>query len=201
VNRRRPAEGFTLPELLVAITILGIIMGAIGAMITTAFRTSSIVSAQLNASRGPKVVSRYWVPDVESATGIDADAPCGGGPADQAVVTFSWPEDVAPVDQPDQVATDGPLHVVTWWVHQNGARSQLLRSVCAGGSTATPSTLPVVADLSGVPAVEPSDPSTSRRHTIMVTVPERGAKDDQFEFSVGATQQTTGTSPGSVLGP
>lgn len=196
MSRRRCERGFTLPELLVAITILGIIMGAIGAMITTAFRTSSIVSAQLTASRGPKVVSRYWVPDVESATEIDPGPTCGGGAP--VVVTFSWTEDAAPVDLADQVAAPGLPHVVTWSVQQLGARSQLIRSVCAGGSSVATSTLPVVADLKGIPTV--ASP-TSSRHVITVTVPQRGAKDDQFVFSVGATQQTTATPPSSVPGP
>ena len=70
-----------------AITILGIIMVAIGAMITTSFRTSSIVSAELQGSRGPKVVSRYWVPDVEQAEDRRrTPAPCGAGT--NAVATF-----------------------------------------------------------------------------------------------------------------
>ncbi len=197
MSRRRSERGFTLPELLVAITILGIIMGAIGAMITTAFRTSSTVSARLTASRGPKVVSRYWVPDVESATEIalgSATCPSGG----QAVVSFSWTEDAAPVDLQDQLAVPGPTRRVTWSVQQFGARSQLIRSVCAGGSGAPTSTLPVVADLKGIPTV--ASP-TSTRHVITVTVPERGAKDDEFEFSVGATQRTTATPPGSVPEP
>ena len=81
--RRRSDEGFTLPELLVAITILGIIMVAIGAMITTSFRTSTMVSAELQGSRGPKVVSRYWVPDVEQAETV---TPGGGGCGGRRVV-------------------------------------------------------------------------------------------------------------------
>ncbi|MGZ6928685.1 MAG: PulJ/GspJ family protein, partial [Acidimicrobiia bacterium] len=86
-RRPAPADGFTLTELLVAITILGIIMGAIGAMITTAFRTSSTVSSELNGSRGPKSVSQYWVPDVERAETVELKSG-GCGDTGSAIVTF-----------------------------------------------------------------------------------------------------------------
>jgi prepilin-type N-terminal cleavage/methylation domain-containing protein len=185
--KRSDERGFTLPELLVAITILGIIMVAIGAMIVTAFRTTTIVGAQLNASRGPKIVSRYWVPDVESATTVDQAGPCGSG--GHAVVTLAWPDDAATVDTPDVAAVDGPMHVVTWWVN-DGRRQQMVRNVCANGSPTPTNTTTVVADLAGVPNVD-TPTGTGRVYTINVTVPDKSAADKKFDFSVGARQQVT----------
>jgi prepilin-type N-terminal cleavage/methylation domain-containing protein len=184
VTGRDDERGFTLPELLVAITILGIIMVAIGAMITTAFRTTETVGDQLNASRGPKVVSRYWVPDVESAVDVgDAAALCGSG--DTAIARLAWirePSTIATVDA-DPAAGPTPAIAVTWW-QRNGARTQLVRQECVDG--AVDDTTVVVADLDAA-ALE----SAGRVQTLRVTVPDESRGEKTFEFSVAARQQVS----------
>ena len=182
----RPSDGgFTLPELLVAITILGIIIVAIGAMITTSFRTSTMVSAELQGSRGPKVVSRYWVPDVEQARRVNADPPCGVGST--AVATFG--SDVAPSAFDDPTLSDPTLtRRITWW-EIAGTREQLVRRVC-DGSNPTPTSLVVVSDLKGVPAADVDDPP---RYTITVTVPDRSRTNDEYTFDVTGLSQVTAT--------
>ncbi|MGZ6888056.1 MAG: PulJ/GspJ family protein [Acidimicrobiia bacterium] len=183
--RRRSDTGFTLTELLVAITILGIIMGAIGAMITTAFRTSSTVSSELSGSRGPKVVSRYWVPDVEQAAVVQDGGGCGSG---SPVVTFTSLEFGTTVDAPDQPADAGSQRVITWAETAFGSRDQLVRYTCVGGSLTD--TTVVVADLDGTPKVDvPVVPD--RKAVIHVTVPDHSAQSKQYEFEVAATQQVT----------
>jgi prepilin-type N-terminal cleavage/methylation domain-containing protein len=186
---RRGDQGFTLPELLVAITILGIIMVAIGSMIVTSFRTTATVGDRLSASRGPKMVSRYWGPDVESAEEVATTGQCGTG--SNIVATFAWRlnadvlsrQDAAPDDPPP------PVRIVTWW-EQAGTRERLIRASCTGGDVSDTIAVPddttvVVADLAGVPEKTEYD----RRVTISVTVPDKSSKNDEFEFSVTGYRQ------------
>jgi prepilin-type N-terminal cleavage/methylation domain-containing protein len=186
VSRRPDQEGFTLPELLVAITILGIIMVAIGAMITTAFRTTTTVQDQLSASRGPKMTSRYWVPDVESADTInEGSARCGGG--ETHVATMTWKVEPSTIGQDDVTAPEGSDRTVSWWTTTRGRRTQLTREACDGASTAPTETEVVVADLTEV-AVDHGAP---RLWTLQLTVPDGSQPHDRFAFEVTARQQVT----------
>jgi prepilin-type N-terminal cleavage/methylation domain-containing protein len=186
IRPRAREAGFTLPELLVAITILGIIIVAIGAMITTAFRTSSTVSNQLQGSRGPKVVSRYWVPDVEQAEqGQRGIGGCGPG---LPVVSFLSHDAPSAFDHPEDLGV-GQVRTVTWSVQALGAREQLVRTVCAPG--APPDRLVMVSDLKVPPTVDDDAP----QWRIDVTVPDHSRDDGQgqYAFSVTAAQQITTT--------
>jgi len=188
--RARTADGFTLPELLVAMTILGIIIVAIGAMITTAFRTSSTVSNQLQGSRGPKVVSRYWVPDVEQAETVDRVAPCGT--VESTVVTFGSHLSPSAFDTPTAADDAGPERRVTWGTMTNGDRQQLVRWVCDGDQGATK--LVIVSDLKDTAPPTASDLG-AQQWRIDVTVPDHSRDNGQGEyaFSVTAAQQVTTT--------
>ncbi len=180
--RRRAEHGFTLVELLVTITILGIIMGAIGAMIATAFRTTSTVSAELNGSRGPKMVARYWVPDVEQAFSVaSGGGGCGGG---TAVATLTSTSFISNIAHPDQQEDPGTGRTVVWSIVPRNGRTQLVRTVCGGDSTT------VVADLDDAQAVGPGG-SSGRKWTLDVTVPDGSQPSKTFEFSVDATQVVT----------
>ena len=178
------ARGFTLVELLVAITLLGIIMVAIGAMITTAFRTTTIVSARLEASRAPKLVSTYWVPDVEGANTIMRGTGGCGGAGGIPLVTFAWEK------QPD-VGMTMPTNPVpipaavpgtsTWTLVTRGTRTQVVRTECTKATvTRTATVVPDVGDAS----VQVSPDGTS----ITVNVPDRNEPNKQFRFSVDGTQ-------------
>lgn len=193
----RDELGFTLTELLVAITLLGIIMAAIGAMIVTAFRTTTIVNNRLEGSRAPKLVSTYWVPDVEGATGVLVGGGAGNCPAPpgatSVLVTFTWqqfPSQVA-VDAP--VADAGVLAAATWSERTFGTRKQVVRVACTGA--AVTATAVVIPDLGadGV-SVNPDDAS-SDHFEIDVNVPDRNEPNDQYHFTVDATRVTQVPSP------
>ena len=151
---RRTDDGFTLPELLVAITILGIIMIAIGSMITTSFRTSETVSAELQGSG-----RRSWCRATGCRTSsrrmdFSADGGCGSG---SVVATFTSPVFASAFDDAsyDSSATP-PTRLITWSVESNGGRSQLVRTVC--GAAVRRLALVVVSDVS----LSPHEPNTSR---------------------------------------
>ena len=201
-DRVRDQRGFTLPELLVAITILGIIMVAIGAMITTAFRTSSIVRATLDGSRAPKLVSTYWGPDVEGAKvsigGSDANCATGDHASGRALVTFTWVTfDRAPVGATPPVDPDpGIAASSTWWVHQQGTRQQVVRDECLGGAfTRTATVVPAIAD-NEVTVTDAGGGSFE----FKVSVPDASQPTKTFTFSVdGATELST--APPAAVGP
>jgi prepilin-type N-terminal cleavage/methylation domain-containing protein len=183
----RREGGFTLVELIVAITILGIIMGAIGAMIITAFRTSTTVSDELNGSRGPKLVARYWTPDVENATEVLPGAG-GCGPAGSAVVTFKSASVTDPGTTEPSDPPTAPDTTVTWAVVHNGSRTQLRRFVCGPGVNGAATTVP---ELGGTtPTVEQVGTGPGR-WVLKVTVPDRSQSAETFDFEVSGTQQVT----------
>ena len=174
------ARGFTLVELLVAITLLGIIMVVIGAMITTAFRTTTIVSDRLNASRAPKLVSTYWGPDVAGATTIARSAGgCGGG-GGAPLVTFHWdkqPEVGASPPTTPLPTTPSVPGTSTWTLITRGARTQVVRTECANATVTR--TAIVVPDVGRDSVLVSPDGSS-----ITVNVPDRNEPNKQFNFSV-----------------
>ena len=186
MNRARASDGergFTLVELLVAITILGIIMVAIGAMITTAFRTTTIVSNRLNASRAPKLVATYWGPDVAGAGQVNLDAE-GCGTGGTPLVTFGWtkfPSTVA-ADAPDPDFGKTPASA-TWAVVTRGVRTQVVRRACVGTSIRAATVVPDVA----AGDVEVTQPQTGM-YRITVAVPDRNNADKKFHFEVDGEQ-------------
>ncbi|MBK5286839.1 MAG: prepilin-type N-terminal cleavage/methylation domain-containing protein [Acidimicrobiia bacterium] len=196
-HHRRDERGFTLAELLVAITILGIIMAAIGAMVVTAFRTTTIVSNRLEGSRAPKLVSTYWVPDVEGATtvvvaGGSGDCPAPSG-AISVLVTFTWQQYPSQTGADAPVADPGAATAATWWERTLGTRKQVVRVACTGAVVT--STAVVIPDIGvdGV-TVDPVDPA-SDHFTIDVAVPDRNQADKQYHFSVDATRTVPAEGP------
>ena len=179
------SRGFTLVELLVAVTLLGIIMVAIGAMITTAFRTTTIVSDRLNASRAPKLVSTYWVPDVEGANKITRDIGGCGVSGGTPLVTFEWDKYPSQVDAdaPNSDASKTPGSS-TWALVTRDTRTQVIRSECT--NSVVTKTATVVPDV-GADSVQVETNGT----TITVNVPDRNEPNKQFHFSVDATQTVT----------
>ncbi len=185
-------NGFTLVELLVAIAILGIIMVAIGAMIATAFTTTATVGERLNSSRGPKMVSRYWVPDVESADPqLSSSATCDAGSGMQPLVTFAWNEYPSTITTPDaDPLANERLHAVTW-AYNPGTRNQVVRVSCLAGSPVQ--TTVVVADVARIPSVT----TAGQVSTIEVIVPDKSEhnKTLTLTFSVGAHEAVTPSTP------
>jgi prepilin-type N-terminal cleavage/methylation domain-containing protein len=79
MRRSRSDGGFTLVELLVAVTALGIIMAPIAGGMFIGYRTMDETSNRLAGGQDAQLLSIYLPPDVQSATeATTAPAGCGG---------------------------------------------------------------------------------------------------------------------------
>ena len=73
--------GFTLPELLVAITIMVLVMGTLGFTLVSVLRTMSGAQERAERSKDTTLVGYVFPSDVNSASAITTggSAPCGSG--------------------------------------------------------------------------------------------------------------------------
>jgi prepilin-type N-terminal cleavage/methylation domain-containing protein len=135
----RRERGFTLPEVIMAVTILGIIGATIAAVITAAFSTTTGVRERYDASRAAKQASVYWTPDVGSAEALNPGGTiCGSGvgPGARDLVTFRWTEypSVTATASPDPDAP-GTARIATWWLDDT-APAHVVRRECVAAAPA-----------------------------------------------------------------
>jgi prepilin-type N-terminal cleavage/methylation domain-containing protein len=121
-------RGFTLVELLVSVTILGIIIGSITATFTVLSRTADSTQSRFTQSRGLKFANGYWVPDVASSESVNPTARCGN--AGTVLVTFKWTDIIDP----------SVVRVATWSKVTSGSDTSLVRSLCTLDALSSPLT-------------------------------------------------------------
>lgn len=78
-RRRRNDAGFTLPELLITIVILGVIMFALSEAFIAVLKSNQTTTDRLGQSHDAQLVANYLVQDAQSAdgTGVSTTALCG----------------------------------------------------------------------------------------------------------------------------
>lgn len=116
--KARAEHGVTLIELLVAITILGILMAAITSSIIVGLRTTDETGQRLAESHDAQLVQVYFPNDVASATDISlTDNACASAPP---VVRFRW------VDA-------GVTKIASYVLAISGTERRLTRVYCEDG--------------------------------------------------------------------
>jgi hypothetical protein len=137
-----------LPEVIMAVTILGIIGVTIGAIVTAAFSSTAGVRERYDASRAAKQASTYWTPDVQAAETVNPGGMiCGSGGRD--LVTFGR------TDYPSVTATrspnpDGGTQLLTTWWLDAGDPARVVRRTCRAEAPAAPTdAVPITARLAG----------------------------------------------------
>ncbi len=132
MNARREA-GFSLVELAITMTILGIMSVVLATTFTVMARTTEQTKDRFTQSRGAKFAGIYWNPDVASSEVVDpAGVRCGT--AGTELVTFRWVDDR--LAQPQ---------VSTWATRTTGASRSLMRYQCAANGLATPARTTLIA--------------------------------------------------------
>ena len=72
----RDEDGFTLPELLVAIALLGIVVAALMSAVIVGLKTTTGTTDRLAASTDAQFTSTWFVTDVQAAEAINSGDPC-----------------------------------------------------------------------------------------------------------------------------
>ena len=127
-DAREFEEGFTLVELVIVITILPLIVGAISIALISMFNLQSSVSSRVTNSADAQVVSANFNQDVKSALQITtmSTVACGTG---TQVLGLEWDF---------SANTNGYLSVVSYVAVPMGTKYALVRNYCANGPSATP---------------------------------------------------------------
>lgn len=155
-RRSRGEHGFTLSELMVAVSILGLIIVPLTGAILVGLRTTGDSQQRFTESHGAQMTDAYFPFDVASATSIVlADpTPCGGtGPT--VVASFDWADDISPTNEVTYVVPSG--------------QSSMMRMVCQGGTVVNRTNL--ATGISGTPTLRcaPSCGSSFKTATLTVT--------------------------------
>jgi prepilin-type N-terminal cleavage/methylation domain-containing protein len=133
-RRAHGEEGFTLPELIMAIAILAIIIAPLSLALITGLRVVGKADEKYNDSRGSLISAAYFANDVSNANTITKGASAGCGGSGAPIVSFAWTDarndDSADVDAPES-------NTVTYAFDSSDPLNQrLLRKYCPNGGAA-----------------------------------------------------------------
>src|ERR1035438_8107239 len=133
-NPRRDQNGFTLVELLIVVTILPLIVGALSVGLISVFSLQSGVQSRLGDTGDSQVVEASFQRDVQEAAWIttapnNSSAQCGSG---TQLLGLAWGPG------------SGNQYVVSYVVVQSGSLWNLVRQYCLSGYSTTPSNSTVI---------------------------------------------------------
>ena len=143
---RRDESGFTIIELLISITILGVLMAAVTGAMLVALDTNAATGTRIDESRDQQFAAAYFSGDVQSAKTITLGA--AGGAPNLAAKCGTTPA-VLVVDlvgQDFDVSTHALITTVVSYVRIRGAdgvTDELHRRVCTATTAAPSFPLPV----------------------------------------------------------
>jgi prepilin-type N-terminal cleavage/methylation domain-containing protein len=143
-QRSADQRGVTLVEMLVAIVVLSMIIGAIAASFVTAFRSSAPTAELIRQSNDAQLIAGFLVRDAQSAGGTDpatgtiddtigvstTDA-AGCNPDSSLVLRFSWIDHV-----PDSASVK---RVANYYF--DPSTKQIVRKTCTDGASSSSVTL------------------------------------------------------------
>lgn len=112
--------GFSLPELMVSVIILGIFAGVVASALFMVIRVADPTADRVEASFGPRFSALYWQPDVASSEIVNPPgATCGTG---TVLVSLRWTD--------DRTGTN----VASWSTQGPAPETALVRTLCRGGT-------------------------------------------------------------------
>jgi prepilin-type N-terminal cleavage/methylation domain-containing protein len=136
-SAQRSETGFTLVELLIVITVLPMIIGALSFGLLAVFSLQGSVTNRLSNSSDSQIVSANYIQDVQAAQRITtasmASAPGCGAASETQVLGLEW--------DPQGSAFQT---VVSYVAVQEGSNYVLERNYCTAGPSTTPTSFAVV---------------------------------------------------------
>lgn len=193
------SSGFTLVELLVTMTILPLVIGAIAIAVVSILTIQPVTASRVSDAADAQTVSNYFDKDVQSAVDITTSSSVAGqcGPGVQ-LLGLEW----------NQNPQTGKFEDVVSYVEvKEGSSTFLVREFCVAGASSTPSTTTyVVQDLSASqpsPVVTPAAEATSAAAGwtsaegvtgVTLSVAEPGSK---YLYAL-TSEPSSATSTGSV---
>ncbi len=166
----RSAHGFTLIELIISVTVLGLIIGPLAASATFFMSHGQESSQRFSDDSSIRSVISMFTTDAQSAEAVTVPdpSPCGAGGS--AIATLTW-------------TNDGTIFRASWSSQTSGTTITLVRKRCTG--TTLVSTL-LVADVVAAPTVTCA-PSCASASTITMN----GSAASGAGFSVVAKRRSS----------
>jgi prepilin-type N-terminal cleavage/methylation domain-containing protein len=173
-DRTRDDSGFTLPELMVAIVILGIIVVPITSAIIVGLLTTGDAQTRLAETQSALLTSAFWAGDVQSADGTvrtTGGPSCGSG---SHVASFTWTE------------ASGTSYAASYVVRtdSSGVRT-LRRNFCRNGVQVTSGT--VAPELGAANPQVTCTPSCAKPTSVSITM----TTPQGFAFTLNGTRRST----------
>ena len=169
-RRVRLMGGFTLIELVVAVTILGMIIGPLTMATTFYMSRGPQLTGTFADDTSIRAVISLFTTDAQSADTVTVPDPSPCGSAGPAIVTLTWTE-------------DGTIYRSSWSTQASGSTTTLVRQRCTG--TSLVSTL-LVADVQSAPTVTCTPNCANPTMVTMTGVAANGAG-----FSVDADRRSS----------
>lgn len=184
---KRNDDGFTVVELLVAVVILGIVIGAVTAAIIVGLRTTDGTQQRLAESHNAQMASSFFVQDVESADMVSVPGTQCTGTGTTPVVSFSWSEHASATGA-------GVPKVASYVVEQDapgpGAEKRLVRRFCSGTPLADAGEVTIghfpLSVVAPTVVCAPMPSCSGPVKTVTMTVSEAST----YEYSVTGTRRT-----------
>lgn len=208
--------GFTLIELIVSLTILSVVTGALSAAFITTNNANANTAHRIHQSNDAQLISGFWTADAQAAGGTNPytaqvdttlgvsrsdDGGCATGGGAALVARFKWKEWAS--RSSDAAAVDTYTTRVANYVYRSATR-ELERRTCANGTPKSVLTLatrvasaptvncnpvacPTLPDTVTMTVTEATDPSAPTPYSFTLTASMRAVGETKPDGSTGAS--------------